>query len=102
MQRDLMVTAARLADALHGRAAAFRSFAFRQPEAELGQCRSCHAPVFWGRLCGSAHPFDLDGESHFSTCPDAERWRRDAEKKRIAKMNQLSILDAIDKAKGEK
>ncbi len=44
----------------------------------LGACRSCGASILW---CvtpkGRKAPVNLDGSSHFSTCPTAERWRRD-------------------------
>ena len=43
------------------------------------RCRSdkCRAQIRWGKLNGRTHPFDLDGvTSHYSTCKDAERFRR--------------------------
>lgn len=43
----------------------------------LGACRSCGAVVVWGRMKGRAHPFDVDGASHFSTCAQAAAWRRE-------------------------
>lgn len=50
----------------------------RPVDAELetvGRCRSCSRPVLWGKFKGKPHPFDLDGATHFSTCPEAEDWR---------------------------
>lgn len=43
------------------------------------RCRSdkCRAQIRWGKLNGRTHPFDLDGvTSHYSTCKDAARFRR--------------------------
>ena len=45
-------------------------------------CRSCGAPVRWGLLAGKPHPWNADGTSHFTSCPQAEAWRRDQEKAR--------------------
>jgi hypothetical protein len=44
---------------------------------EAGVCRSCRAAIVWvttrnGRLS----PMNLDGSSHFGTCPQSEKWRR--------------------------
>jgi len=53
------------------------------------RCRSCGMRIFWGKLNGSAHPFDPkilvigdpDGkivkgrESHFVSCPNAKAHR---------------------------
>ena len=44
----------------------------------MSQCRSCQAVIFWGETPnGRRAPFDPDGQSHFSTCPDRRQWRRD-------------------------
>jgi hypothetical protein len=72
----------------------------QEPTREKATCRSCGAPVFWAKTkSGKSGIFDWEaapdghfvlGEdgmahydtragkyvSHFSTCPDAERWRR--------------------------
>lgn len=41
-----------------------------------GTCRSCGTEVIFVRLpSGKVPPFDLDGLSHFETCPDAPKWR---------------------------
>ena len=49
------------------------------------KCKSCDKPIEWkpfpstGRrfrlLRGKLHPYNLDGTSHFSTCPQATQWR---------------------------
>lgn len=39
------------------------------------KCKSCRAPIRWGRKFGKAHPFNPDGSSHFDTCPHAQRFR---------------------------
>ena len=43
-----------------------------------GECRSCHAPIRWARneQSGRMSPFDLDGKSHFATCPNADDFRK--------------------------
>jgi hypothetical protein len=42
------------------------------------RCRSCRAPVGWAEHehTGRKAPFNPDGTSHFSTCPDSDHWRR--------------------------
>lgn len=42
-----------------------------------GTCRSCGAPVAWDRnpKTDKPHPYNPDGTSHFSTCPQAKDWR---------------------------
>lgn len=38
----------------------------------IGQCRSCRAPVQWCTTpSGKPAPVDVDGTSHFATCPQA-------------------------------
>lgn len=42
-----------------------------------GKCKSCFAPVHWRMTdAGRPSPHNLDGTSHFSTCPHAARHRR--------------------------
>lgn len=42
-----------------------------------GKCRSCLAPVHWRMTdAGKSSPHNLDGTSHFATCPHAARHRR--------------------------
>ena len=41
----------------------------------LGKCRGCGERIRWGRLGGKAHPYDLDGTSHFDTCVNASKFR---------------------------
>ena len=36
----------------------------------------CGQEIRWGRLFGKAHPFNLDGTSHFDSCPEADKFRR--------------------------
>ena len=101
MSAPVTITAYQLADALENKAGKIRAFAFQQPEAMLGQCQSekCRAPIWWGQLAGRPHPFDLDGVSHFATCPDAERFRQRARQKEIAARAQTNLFDAIADAK---
>jgi hypothetical protein len=50
--------------------------------ARIEQCRSCGAPIWWGKTATGKHnPFDVfDGQrtavTHFSTCPDAGEWKK--------------------------
>ena len=44
----------------------------------VGRCRSCGAPIAWAQHehTGRRAPFNPDGTSHFSDCPQANEWRR--------------------------
>jgi hypothetical protein len=55
------------------------------------KCRSCGEPIIWKPYptTGKMHPFNLDGTSHFSTCPQAKNWRR--KKKAVVSEQQLSL-----------
>ena len=50
--------------------------------AAVHECRSCHAPVYWGFTeKGKRCPYDVvDGTatrtSHFTTCPQAQAWSK--------------------------
>lgn len=42
-----------------------------------GQCKSCNAPISWGKTDGGKnHPYNLNGTSHFETCPNAKQHRK--------------------------
>lgn len=41
----------------------------------MGTCRGCGERIRWGRLGGKAHPYNLDGTSHFDTCKKAGSFR---------------------------
>lgn len=42
----------------------------------VGLCRGCHVEVVWVRHTnGKLAIYDLNGESHFATCPMAEVFR---------------------------
>lgn len=45
---------------------------------DLGHCRSCGAEIMWtiNEKSGRRSPVNLDGVSHFATCPDAAKWRK--------------------------
>lgn len=48
-----------------------------------GVCRSCHAEIAWGLTAkGKRMPYNLDGSSHFGTCPEAAQWSRKNQRKR--------------------
>ena len=42
-----------------------------------GQCSGCNVPIYWVRYKGGrVGPHNLDGVSHFATCPKADQFRR--------------------------
>lgn len=42
-----------------------------------GTCRSCGVPIVWAVTAkGRAAPLNLDGISHYATCPQAATWRK--------------------------
>jgi hypothetical protein len=44
---------------------------------EEGNCRSCGAPIWWIKhRNGRTGIYNIDGTSHFSTCPDAQNHRK--------------------------
>ena len=60
---------------LYGRQLALTTALLRHVGQE-GQCRSCKASIVWVQhLNGKITPYDRDGQSHFATCPDADRFR---------------------------
>src|SRR5438094_7831760 len=50
----------------------------QEVEGDKGTCRSCGAPIVWviSPKSGKKMPVNPDGRSHFSTCPQAQEWRR--------------------------
>lgn len=36
----------------------------------------CGARIYWGQYYGKRHPFNLDGTSHFDSCPNADHFRK--------------------------
>ena len=45
-----------------------------------GYCKDCNAPIFWVRHNSSkVGIYNHDGSSHFSTCPNAKRFRKRSE-----------------------
>lgn len=45
-------------------------------EGDAGTCRSCGASVVWveNPKTGKRPPYDMDGKSHFATCPQSTAW----------------------------
>ena len=39
-------------------------------------CKGCGESIEWGRMFGKRHPFNLDGTSHFDSCPNAAAFRK--------------------------
>ena len=53
--------------------------AFIDPAGGLqpGLCRSCQQPIYWAKTVkGKSHPLNLDGQSHFGSCPHAKTWSK--------------------------
>jgi len=49
------------------------------PGDKSSRCRSCQALILWAVTPrGKRAPVDPDGVSHFSSCPDAAAWRKQA------------------------
>jgi hypothetical protein len=47
---------------------------------DAGKCKGCGAPMIWWETpAGKLSPHDLDGTSHFATCPLQERFRKQRE-----------------------
>ena len=48
------------------------------------KCKSCGKPIEWKPFpsTGKLHPYNLDGTSHFSTCPHAHQWRDKSKQKK--------------------
>ena len=48
-------------------------YTFRQ----ASRCRGCGARMYWWEtVAGKLSPHDLDGTTHFATCPVRERFRK--------------------------
>ena len=47
----------------------------------MKNCRSCGAEITWETIDGKWHPYNLNGTSHFDTCPQANSWRKQSRKK---------------------
>jgi hypothetical protein len=59
-------------------------------EDNRGLCRSCGARIIWAtHNSGNRAPFNLDGVSHFATCPQGNEWRhgRQRSHRRFAPMD---------------
>lgn len=47
---------------------------------------TCTADIYWGKNAqDNPHPYNADGSSHFSTCPDAAKFRGKVKKTKTAK-----------------
>lgn len=59
---------------------AYKAGRFKMPPGSAdsqAKCRSCGADIWWVETSGGKNmPIDRDGNSHFATCPDADRHRR--------------------------
>ena len=45
---------------------------------DKGRCRGCGAEIWWVKTKrGKPAPYDVDGLSHFATCPEAGRFRKE-------------------------
>lgn len=43
---------------------------------ESRPCARCQSIIYFVKINGIPHPFDANGESHWSTCPHADEFRR--------------------------
>lgn len=44
---------------------------------QASACRSCGAPIYWRVTeAGKPTPVNLDGTTHWATCPQAGTWHR--------------------------
>lgn len=51
------------------------------PGTPPAKCRGCAQTVFWVMTeAGKKMPVDADGQSHFATCPQAQKFRREPKK----------------------
>lgn len=45
-------------------------------QSDLRRCASCKGLILWIKTkSGKASPIDLDGETHWATCPDAAKFK---------------------------
>jgi len=47
----------------------------KEPKRPHSTCRSCNAPIRWQRTPTKNTPVNLDGQPHWATCPDRDKWR---------------------------
>lgn len=40
------------------------------------KCKGCGADIRWGEMFGKPHPLNLDGSSHFDSCPNRKEMRK--------------------------
>lgn len=49
---------------------------YLQQHGDMKLCKGCPANIFWVRHAnGKAAPYNITGESHFATCPNANQFR---------------------------
>ena len=54
------------------------------------RCRKCDKFFYWVRMeSGKLMPVDIDGTSHFATCPAADEFRRPRDKPDYSKQGGL-------------
>ena len=41
----------------------------------MSRCRSCGAEIYWQKSFESWQPMNMNGVSHFETCPQAKQWK---------------------------
>lgn len=51
----------------------------------MARCKSCNAPIVWEKTeTGKATPNNLDGGSHWVTCPQRREWRKGTAMKQMS------------------
>ena len=59
------------------------------------RCRSCNAPIEWRENAnGNWEPLNLNGVSHFETCPEAKNWRTKHNMKQSDHVGHLETKDS--------
>ena len=65
------------------------------PDPKQSACRSCSAPIVWCKTpAGKRAPVNPEGTSHFSTCPQADRWRRRKSEGAQSAPTEVAAVDA--------
>lgn len=58
------------------------------------KCRSCGAPIVWKQTPKGANcPYNADGTSHFTTCPNAAQHSRSVSKDNLSVGERLDRLE---------
>ena len=75
----------------------YGDYRFNLPEdVESSKCRGCGAVIYWGKTkSGKPHPCDKDGSSHFSSCPEADKFRSGKDGGSAVGMDRVKRLEVM-------